>query len=335
VLAGPGHTLAEAFATLEQSPLVERVVRHAQGDLVAARVSLTPEEGEGYWEVTRVRDDFYVILMNFLNKNRRFDLVPGDGLIRFNFKLSGDLTLAVSCAQALRFNRPSLLVWAQSPGVDVDKWTAPRAHERTVSISVRPEFLIQHFLTSAVDMPAQLQDFVSNPRSTIGYCQLPLTAEMFTAAAKLISNPLHGKVALVYTEALALELLCAAVGAFCSLGSLSTEHYTERTLRCLQAARSLLARQLSPAPTIRQIARQIGIAETALTRGFKAVYGETIFDFSLRCRMQHALTLLRDQHLSVDKVSDMVGYSHPTSFATAFRHHFGMRPSELRHVKCK
>jgi len=53
---------------------------------------LTPDEGEGYWELTRIRDDFYVIIMNFLYKHRRFELVPGDGLIQFNFKVSGDMT---------------------------------------------------------------------------------------------------------------------------------------------------------------------------------------------------------------------------------------------------
>ncbi len=75
------------------------------------------------------------------------------------------------------------------------------------------------------------------------------------------------------------------------------------------------------------------MAETALTTGFKAVYGETIFDFSVRCRMQHAMTLLRDQHWSVDKVSEAVGYGHSTSFATAFRRYFGMRPIDVRRVK--
>src|SRR4051812_9023701 len=44
LLAGRGHTLAEAFANLERSSQVERLVRHAQRDLVSARVTLTPEE---------------------------------------------------------------------------------------------------------------------------------------------------------------------------------------------------------------------------------------------------------------------------------------------------
>jgi AraC-like DNA-binding protein len=151
-------------------------------------------------------------------------------------------------------------------------------------------------------------------------------------ATRLIKNPFSGTLALVYTEALTLELLCAAVGSFSALPP-PTKEYSERELRCLQRARSLLIRQLAPAPTIRNLARSVGMAETALTTGFKAVYGETIFEFSLRCRMQQALILLRDQHWSVDKVSNAVGYSHSTSFATAFRRHFGVRPIDVRRVK--
>lgn len=335
LLAGPGHTLAEAFANLEHSPQVERLVRHKKRDIVSARVTLTPEEGEGYWELTRIRNDIYVLVLNFLYKNARFELVPGDGLIQFNFKLSGDMTFAPSLTEPLRFNRPSLLLWAQSPGCDINEWTAPCAHERQISISVRPGYLMEQFLTSVVELPDQLRSFISDPCGTISYYQLPLTSEMFAAASKLMKNPFKGKLALLYTEALVTEMLCTAIDGFCSLPPAAGEAYTERTLKCLQNARSILVQQFAPVPTIRELAKVVGMAETALTRGFKAVYGETVFDFSVRCRMQQALRLLREQHLSVDKVSEAVGYSHPTSFATAFRHHFGMRPSEVRHVKAK
>jgi len=159
-------------------------------DLLGARVTLTPEEGEGYWELTRIRDDFYVVIWNFVYKNPRFELVPGDGLIQFNFRVTGDLTLAVSGAESLRFNRPSLLVWAQSPGVEIPEWTAPSAHERMVVISIRPDFLVEQLVTSIADMPAQLQAFVANPLGKLNYCQLPLTAQMFDIATRLIKNPI-------------------------------------------------------------------------------------------------------------------------------------------------
>src|SRR5262245_50766525 len=93
-IAGPGRSLPEAFATLEQSPRVQRVLRHPARDVVSARVTLSPDEGRGYWELTRIRNDLYVILANFSYHSARFELVPGDGLIQFNFKLSGDMTYA-------------------------------------------------------------------------------------------------------------------------------------------------------------------------------------------------------------------------------------------------
>jgi AraC-like DNA-binding protein len=46
--------------------------------------------------------------------------------------------------------------------------------------------------------------------------------------------------------------------------------------------------------------------------------------------MQHALVLLRDREMQVARVAVAVGYSHQTSFATAFRRHFGLRPKDVR-----
>src|ERR1700722_4827037 len=118
IIAGPGHSLADAIANLERAPQVERLMRHVKRDLLGARVSLTPQEGEGYWELTRIRDDLYVIIENFAYRDPRLEIVPGDGLVQFNFKISGDLTIAVTRTEPLRFNRPSLLVWSQPTVVD-------------------------------------------------------------------------------------------------------------------------------------------------------------------------------------------------------------------------
>jgi AraC-like DNA-binding protein len=335
ILAGPGRSLADAFASLEQSPQVQRVLRHPKRDLLSARVTLAPEDGEGYWELTQIRDDLYVILADFAYKNPRFEFVPGDGLVQFNFKMSGDMTYAISRPGTLRFNRPSLHVWRQPQGIDMREWTAPSAHERWVGISVRPEFLMENFLVAAAEVPAHLQAFVAPSRDHVDYCQVPLTAQMVDLITKLLDNPYTGALALTYTEALTLELLCVAVGNFCSLPNQPAEEYSERELRCLREARQLLMQQLAPPPTLKKISRAVGLAEKALTRGFKAMYGETVADFSVRCRMQHAMALLRDRRWSVDRVSEAAGYSHPTSFATAFRRHFGMRPIDMKRLKAQ
>ena len=335
ILAGAGRTLADAFANLEHAPEVERMTRHPKRGLLGARITLPPEEGEGYWDLTRIRDDIYVVVANYAYKDLRAELVPGDGLVQFNFKLSGDMSFAVSRTEPLRWNRPSMLVWAQPTGVDISEWTAASARERYIIISIRPEFLAEHFLTSSVDAPPQLQPFVANKRGTVVYSQRPLSSQTFDVTTRLINNPFTGTLALVYTEALALELLCCAVQSFTAVDGGPPEEYSERELKCLHMARGILSRQLAPPPTITKLARSVGMAKSTLTKGFKAVFGETILDFSLGCRMRHAMALMRDQSWSVAKASEAVGYAHPTSFTTAFRRHFGMRPIDIRRVKSR
>ena len=154
-----------------------------------------------------------------------------------------------------------------------------------------------------------------------------------TARQSLVEH--SGTLALIYTEALVLELLCCAVKSFSALSGAPTEEYTERELKCLHMARNMLIKQLAPPPTISQLARTVGMGKSTLTKGFKAVFGETILDFSLSCRMRHAMALMRDQRLSVAKASEAAGYAHPTSFTTAFRRYFGMRPIEVRRVKSR
>jgi AraC-like DNA-binding protein len=329
---GPGATLADVFAVLEEDSSKVPVMRHPVRDLRGTRINLEPTDGSGYYELTRIGSDVFVVVGNFAYKNPRLEVVPGDGRIQFYFKLSGDLTLGVSRTEPLRLNRPSLLVYKQPKGIDLQEWTAPSALERCVAITFSPEYLIENFLTSRSGALPELA-LAGSHAEQFKYMRRPLTASMFELASKLVDNPYEGALRLMYTEAVTLELLCAAVHGFSSLVSTPDEEYSDRDLRCLNAAKDLLLRQLSPAPTIRQVSRAAGMNETALKHGFKAVFGETLFEFSVRCRMQHALTLLRERRTPVARIAESVGYSHQTSFATAFRRHFGVRPRDVRAVK--
>jgi len=163
--------------------------------------------------------------------------------------------------------------------------------------------------------------------------QVRLTSDLFDLARKLVERPLEGALNLVYTEAVATELLCVALGNLTRLSAEPVEQYSEREVRCLRAARAILMKDLADPPTIPQLARRAGLSMTTLKKGFKALFGETVADFSVRCRMQQALKLLREQRVPVAEVGGAVGYRHQTSFATAFRKHFGVRPKDVRRTR--
>ena len=94
-------------------------------------------------------------------------------------------------------------------------------------------------------------------------------------------------------------------------------------------AREILLEHISEPLTIRELSRKAAINECYLKKGFKEMFGTTIFDFFQSQRMEHARYLLYEKGLSVTDVSLLLGYSSISHFSTAFKKHTGLKPCEL------
>ena len=94
-------------------------------------------------------------------------------------------------------------------------------------------------------------------------------------------------------------------------------------------AREILIQHIGEPITIKELSRKVAINECYLKKGFKELFGTTIFDFYQSQRMEHARYLLYEKGLSVTEVSLMLGYSSISHFSTAFKKHTGLKPCEL------
>jgi len=94
-------------------------------------------------------------------------------------------------------------------------------------------------------------------------------------------------------------------------------------------AREILLQHIGEPLTIKELSRKVAINECYLKKGFKEMFGTTIFDFYQGQRMEHARYLLYEKGLSVTEVSIMLGYSSISHFSTAFKKHTGLKPCEL------
>lgn len=101
-----------------------------------------------------------------------------------------------------------------------------------------------------------------------------------------------------------------------------------RERKLLLAARERLLQDLSNPPTIAELARETGLNQLKLKRGFKALFGHSIYALFQRERMDRARTLLQ-QH-GVTETAMMLGYSNVSHFSAAFRKQFGVLPREAR-----
>jgi AraC-like DNA-binding protein len=94
-------------------------------------------------------------------------------------------------------------------------------------------------------------------------------------------------------------------------------------------SREILLQHIGEPITIKELSRKVAINECYLKKGFKELFGTTIFDFYQSQRMEHARYLLYEKGLSVTDVSMMLGYSSISHFSTAFKKHTGLKPCEL------
>jgi AraC-like DNA-binding protein len=97
----------------------------------------------------------------------------------------------------------------------------------------------------------------------------------------------------------------------------------------ISLARKILLEHINEPLTIKELSRKAAINECYLKKGFKEMYGSTIFDFFQSQRMEHAKYLLYEKGLTVTEVSDSLGYSSISHFSTAFKKHTGIKPCEL------
>src|SRR5207249_10494546 len=94
-------------------------------------------------------------------------------------------------------------------------------------------------------------------------------------------------------------------------------------------ARAVLLQHIGEPLTIKELSRKVAINECYLKKGFKEMFGTTIFDFYQSQRMEHAKYLLYDKGLSVTEVYLLLGYSAISDCSIAFKIHSGIKPCAI------
>jgi AraC-like DNA-binding protein len=95
----------------------------------------------------------------------------------------------------------------------------------------------------------------------------------------------------------------------------------------IHEARDILIRNLQDPPYLLDLAWQVGLNDTKLKRGFRQIFGTTVFGYLQLKRLERARSLLEERNMNVSEVAATVGYSSLSHFAKVFTQHFGAKPS--------
>lgn len=95
------------------------------------------------------------------------------------------------------------------------------------------------------------------------------------------------------------------------------------------AAQIVIKEHLDNPLTIKELSRKVAMNECYLKKGFKALTGKTIHEFTQELRIAKAKEMLKQDGFSVSDVANSLGFSSISHFSTAFKKATGMKPCEL------
>lgn len=85
--------------------------------------------------------------------------------------------------------------------------------------------------------------------------------------------------------------------------------------------------------SLQDLADQVHLSREVCCRLFKKMTGKTITGYLEEYRVNKSFSLVQSGQYSMTQITEMVGFSNPSRFASAFRKRFGCNPREYNSVK--
>ena len=332
-LAGSYARTTEAFQALRQGKPLAALSTGMGSELYGGRIPVSDDLAEGEWELLSIRDEIYVNTSRCHYARQRTECVLPEDFVELHFMVAGATSVDFSETGQISIASPYLTVVRQGDDARYTVACGPGVW-RSVGIHVSRAYLLR-FLEVSVGPDSKVLAELNTVSSQQIFCQqMPMGVEALQAVEQLISNPYSGYRRLLYAQAKVYEILCASVDLWQSFidSNQTADFFSTRDLKLVERVKDLILQDASCVPTIPQLARAVGTNTSKLKRGFKFLYGMTVFEFGHRYRMNQALRLLIRDRLSVNEVASAVGYQHQTSFTASFRDFFGFAPKDARRM---
>jgi AraC-like DNA-binding protein len=153
---------------------------------------------------------------------------------------------------------------------------------------------------------------------------------MQTTAKQIIECPYQGVTKRFYLEAKALELMAMLIAHEIEIGGGNCKPHKLKSdvVDRIHYARDILRQNLNNPPSLSQLARQVGLNECTLKRGFRSCFNTTVFGYLHNYRLEQAWQMLEAGTWKVGEVARIVGYRDFTAFGRAFYKKFGILPRD-------
>lgn len=104
-------------------------------------------------------------------------------------------------------------------------------------------------------------------------------------------------------------------------------------IKSLEKAKKILLGNLQNPPSLKELAYKSAINEFKLKKGFKQLYGTTVYGLLHEHRLQYVKNLLIRNDISIQEAASMVGYHSMGHFSKIFKEKYGIFPMQIKKNK--
>lgn len=109
----------------------------------------------------------------------------------------------------------------------------------------------------------------------------------------------------------------------------SNYHLVNRTdMGILAQVRTRLLTDLSQPPQLKIVAKEVGMSETKLKNLFRQVFGDSIYAYYQKARLEEAAFLLKQGNHSIAEVGSTLGFVNLSHFSRLFKKQYGINPKK-------
>lgn len=157
----------------------------------------------------------------------------------------------------------------------------------------------------------------------------PSSPQTQLLASQLLNCRLSGLCRDLFMESKALELTALSLDRLTRKELPNSIPLSKGDIEKLHEAKSILIENMVDPPTIQKLARRVGLNEYKLKKGFREIFGCTVYETLRTQRMYTARTLLLEADMTASTAAATVGYTNLSHFIAAFRSQFGTTPGSL------
>ncbi len=290
-------------------------------------IAFQSKEKDGTIHRLSPRQDLEVVISDYsFHKEHQLDMLTTKPMVEISFCLQGTRGVHISdCAYEITAGTCSLQFIEQ---VEASFLFNRKESYQMVGIGI-PVSTFDHYMDkieSNGESTMNFQDVLKGLsyrlfQEKINSTDTLILRQMLNAiTAKKMTN--------LELECTVLQLLARTFRTFLSQPINQTEFSIRDRAKIRQAQAIMIENMINP-PSLIELSRLIGLNDYKLKKGFKEMFGTTVFGYLREKRLEKASYLLQDGSMNVTEVANAVGYSNPSYFSEAFKRKFGTNPNEV------